>query len=144
MPNDQLEALRAEFSAKSEKRDDQLRQVERETAAFNENFIAIEARLAATERSPGIITIISASIGMAAILGSAFTFVLAQQDKVQVAIHVGLDQRIGAVERLGAQLNERQDDVRQRLSRLEGVIPEMSQRMNDMDQMGSRKLVDKD
>lgn len=137
-----------QLALKLEKRDDILREIDKSISEHNANFVAIEARLVAREddQPPGILTIVGISLGMATLLASGGGFVIDQITQVQAAEHQALKQRVNGMDkasdrrtRSGDLVAEKQDDIRQRLSKVEGELPLLKERVDDIDDQGSRR-----
>lgn len=150
MAGDSISALRQEVRENTERRSDQLREIGESVATHNANFVAIEARLVAIEESssPGILTIIGATIAMAGLLASGVGFVLTQITQVNDAKRDAIAERMDGLEKASRhrateidKVAAKQDDVRQRLSRVEGSLPYIDSKLEDVDKGGSRRWV---
>ena len=159
MPNDarcnaievRLDQLREEIERRAESRDKAQSELWDGVSEAEAQLRAITSRLAAVEaaaRPVGTLQLWGPSIATLALVGSLAYLVMTLsidplkrkgEELLTEIRHVQADVT-GAVK----VINDRQDDVRQRLSRIEGGQPYLNGWIKDVDQTGSRKWVGKE
>lgn len=158
----QLETLKADLAHRSEVRDQQLAERRDEFLAQVSDINSVLTELAtkvaaaekASERAPSWLAILGTAATLAAILAGLAKFTLemtvtpiekaqARHDKVHEALTAQLSHYQADVTGMVKVVQERQDDVRTRLARIEGKLPEMDARLDDVDKLGSRKWINK-
>jgi hypothetical protein len=152
MTNDRISQIEAKFDKRAEIRDAEMGELREALATLAARQGAIEsqheAHAGAIEairsiKPPGIIALAGPALAAAVVVGSLGVFVLnqallpfrAEIDNITTTLTATRTELVGVSRIMG----ERQDDVRQRLSRLEGAAPLEQYWIKDIDQNGSRK-----
>lgn len=123
MPNDRIDALADRFERKSEDRDRQLGEMSSTIAAYERDFIAVDARLVALEKRPGLPAFLGAIVSICALAAALVGFVI-QSERAQVE-----SRREILIERetaLGHQIEDLKDTTRLNSDRMYSIIQRLS------------------
>jgi chromosome segregation ATPase len=155
-----LEALNADIARNREVRDGQFaawrEDHQRDIAEISNLLSELATKVAAaekqSERAPTWLQIVIAAGTLASILAGLATFTLemtvapiekeeGRHQRVHETLRSDLAHYQADVTGMVKVVQDRQDDVRTRLARIEGQLPLIERRLDDVDKLGSRKWV---